>query len=147
MIPKKYKVRQAILETLNNYYTENDTPTRTDFGKSLTNMEIHKKTGININDINKYHISLTDDGYITCCHNKNIDLHRLSITSIGRTAAIDKYFLNLGKRAIWNILKDTLTLLFAVLSLFIAYLSYKSSNQNTHEIEQLQKQIEQLKNK
>jgi hypothetical protein len=79
--------------------------TVTDLGKSMTNIEIHAKTGIPIKEVDNLCYVLGNQGHLGLYQKDDENkAHRYLITPSGQQAAIDKYYLNqtwFRQRSFW----------------------------------------------
>lgn len=115
----------------------------TELGRSMTNIQIHNDTGIDIRQVDNLCYSLSNQGHLTILKkDENNKAHRYLITQSGQQAVTDKAYLNTiwyRKQSFWF---QLITVLIAVFT-FIWTIYIDSSHSS--EIEKLQAEIDSLK--
>ncbi|WP_445720438.1 hypothetical protein [Flavobacterium sp.] len=92
--------KHVLLKSLYTFWKEGEDRTTstfqvTPFGRSLTIIELQKKTSYGILKIEELCITLSNNGYIEkITEDTDNKSHRYLITDLGKTAYIDKHLLN-----------------------------------------------------
>lgn len=146
------KKKTKILECLFNHFEDGEKRTGyghtvTELGRSLTNLEIHNRLKINISDIDKLCLVLSNAGHISLLNfDENDKAHRYVITNSGKQAFIDKYYEKQERDFLWSRGKDILTILLALGSLIMSIYNYQNQKSNKKEINDLRVIINKMSN-
>lgn len=142
------KKKHQILNVLLNKYQAGEEKSGlgsevTDLGKSMTNIQIHSATSIDIKLIDNLCYALTNQGHLTIFRkDEQNKAHRYLITPSGQQAVIDKVYL----KALWyrkqNFWFQLATILIALGTL--VWTLYKDTNHQS-DIQKLQKELDSLK--
>jgi hypothetical protein len=144
------KIKHKILKALNEHYQDGEERSGhghqvTELGKSLTNMEIHKRTHIDVKDIDNFCISLVNSNHISVLtENENDKIRRFLITPWGRQTVLENYFLNIDGEKQWTKVKDILLVAAAVGSFIFAMVTFSQNKVYQQQIKDLTTRIEKF---
>ena len=144
------KKKQAILKSLLDKYQKGEERTGlgvtvTDLGKSMTNIQLHTETKIDVKDVDNLCYVLVNQGHVSILQKDEANkAHRYLITQSGQQAVIDNFYINqvwYRQRAFW------FSLLPIIVSLSTLVWTITKDTKKQTEIDSLRQEIQILKNK
>ncbi|WP_341841401.1 hypothetical protein [Chitinophaga caseinilytica] len=137
------KSKQKILIELYNEFKEGERKTQrgyevTELGRSIKNNELHERTNISLQNVNKYCDSLVHDEFIRLySHDPDSSTKWYLITEKGIAAISDKHFQKEDNNFLFGRVKDSALVVIALASLVLNYVLFQT-NRNTQTIFQYQ---------
>ena len=141
---KSFRIRHQILEEL---FKSASTEKNPQIPKNrLSNVEISKRTGISIHDVDIFHELLHEEGEINCCFDSKA-LHEMLITSKGRQSYIDKKFIKQGRKEFWDNIYDPMKIILPIISIVIAAVAIYLNSSNSSKMQEIERRIKQIEEK